>query len=190
MTKICLAGAGALGSWIALFLASPDIEFLIVDDDRVDDTNVPVSAFQQRQVGKPKAVALAELVWLKEGCEAQTYMRTFTHRRVTVKFQPDLLIDAFDNVKARELLTGHIVPTLHVGVSDDRSGIAIWDEHYTLPSGPPRGEDTFCTHHAGRGIIRMTAAVAAGVVETWMSAGIKTSMVMTENKIVVKETVI
>ena len=186
MTRICLAGAGALGSWIALFLAQPNIEFLIIDDDRVDDVNVPVSAFNQKHIGKPKAVALAELVWLKAGCEAQTYMKTLSVpcRPISV-FSPDLVIDAFDNVESRGLLVLLPTPTLHVGVSDDGVGIAIWDENYTLPPGPPRGEDTFCTHQAGRKVLRMTAVVAAGVIETWMETGERESVVVTEKGVIV-----
>jgi len=185
-TRIALCGAGALGSWIGLFLARPEIEFLIVDDDRVEEVNVPVSAFHRRQVGKRKVMALAELMWLKERCCTQTLMMTLKPGNVKAigKFIPNLIIDAFDNVDSRALLTYFRlpgVPTLHVGVSADHSGIAIWDEHYTLPEGPPRGEDPFCTHHAGRAIIRMTAAVAAGVVERWMSEGKRESVVVMEN---------
>ncbi|MDE5878442.1 MAG: ThiF family adenylyltransferase, partial [Desulfovibrio sp.] len=61
--RVGIAGAGGLGSNAALMLARSGVEdFLLVDDDVVDASNLNRQQFWPRHVGRPKVEALGELL--------------------------------------------------------------------------------------------------------------------------------
>jgi len=73
--------------------------------------------------------------------------------------------------------------SVHIGVSRDHTGSIFWDDTprlWDIYQGPPRGQDTFCTHLAGRKILRLTASIAAHIIEDWMQTGNKQSLTVTE----------
>jgi hypothetical protein len=188
MSKIALFGCGAVGSLLALNIASMDHRFCVIDDDRIDENNIGTSAFYGHHVGAQKASTLSEMIYRKAYAPAWVINQTVQNVNHTIALmdrmgfgEPDLVLDCFDNVDARGLLCGLPIPTLHVGVSRERTGAVLWDEDYTLPEGAPRGDDQFCTHQAGRAIIRATAAVAARIVEQFLDTGIKRSVILTED---------
>jgi len=176
--RACIAGCGALGSWIGLYLARPNLQFLLVDDDRISEGNIATSAFYHHHVGAYKTTVLGEMMWRKGQCETVLLNRTL----VTPSPLRDceLVIDTFDNVQARALTCGR--NTVHVGVSADRTGSVVWDDVYTLPPATfERGTNPICTHELGRPILRFTAAVAAGVIEDYLESGRRRSVFVTEN---------
>lgn len=61
--RVGIAGAGGLGSNVALMLARSGVEdMLIIDHDVVDASNLNRQQFWPRHVGRPKVEALAELL--------------------------------------------------------------------------------------------------------------------------------
>lgn len=181
MYTITLFGCGAVGSQLAMHLASPDITFILIDDDRIAENNIPTSAFVREQIGAYKTTALATLLYRKSESIAEVYSVTLTEANYRgCVYHTNLAIDCFDNAEARKITCKHLVPTLHVGVSKEGTGSITWDIHYQPFVGAPRGQDTFCTHLAGRGIIRFTADVAAHIVEQFIDHGIKESLTVTQ----------
>lgn len=181
--SIAMAGCGALGSQIALHLARPELNFILFDDDVVEDANILTSAYQHNQIGMRKVDALAELLWNKCGCVGIAAHGTVENPKAFC--DKDLIIDTFDNFDSRALTQG--LNTLHVGVSVARTGEIIWDFHYILPpSNSQRGENPICTHELGAGILRLTAAVAADIVEKWMASGERIDAVVTERLEILK----
>jgi len=178
---ITLFGCGAVGSQVALHLAHPDIKFILIDDDRVEEDNLLTSAFVKSQIGINKGQALANLLWRKNECASDFHNLTLNIKNYP-KFieKSDLALDCFDNAEARNITCKHSIPTLHIGVSNQGTGGVTWDEDYNQLTGLPRGQDRFCTHLAGRGIIRLTASMAALVVEKYMENGKKISLVVTD----------
>lgn len=181
---LVLCGCGALGSQIAMHLAGPELSFLLIDDDVVEEHNLATSVYMQHHVGAMKAVVLSEMLVRK--CrvkEVRSSCRTVQGREVRQLAEgATLVIDTFDNVEARACTQGLGVPTLHVGVAENRTGAVIWDEWYTLPkSRYSRGENPVCTHMLGRPILRFTAAVAARVVERFLETSEKLCYVTTED---------
>lgn len=181
MNTITLFGCGAIGSQLAMHLASPEIKFILVDDDKVAEDNLMTSAFSEAQINVDKSLALAILLWRKNKCSAESHNVTITLDNLGKYVEKsELAIDCFDNAEARRITCLHYAPTLHVGVSREGTGAITWDIHYKPFDGAPRGQDTFCTHLAGRGIIRLTSVVAANIVEHFLSTGEKRSLVVTE----------
>jgi len=190
--NILLCGCGALGSQIAMHLARPDREFVLVDDDKVEQSNIATSAYYDIHVGRPKVFPLANMLWHKNRCRGTAMNVTFNHnnfRRIMnmVDSSAWLIIDTFDNVDAR-IVTQNLYETrssfhlLHAGVSADRTGEIIWNRDYVLPQvGVPRGQNPVCTHELGAPILRITAALCANIVEYWGQTGTMRSVVIASN---------
>ncbi len=65
---VTVIGAGSVGSWLVLNLASVGCEDITVwDADDVESHNVPMSAYGREDLGKLKVRALAELIERKTG---------------------------------------------------------------------------------------------------------------------------
>lgn len=181
---IALMGCGAIGSLLALHLASPDREFLLVDDDRVGNENIATGAFYLHHVGALKAHVLAEMLARKCGCRATVETRTFGPNRARLVAGADLVVDSFDNAAARQATRqaaqSYGVPLLHVGVSEGRVGGTFWDEVFAMPDPDQyeRGHNPVCTHHLGRPILRRTAVVAADVIERFLLDGVQRNEVV------------
>ena len=60
--KIIIAGCGALGSHIAMQIAQEDMEFVLIDNDRVEAHNVltGTTPFALQHVGKKKVDVLGK----------------------------------------------------------------------------------------------------------------------------------
>ena len=181
---IAIIGIGAIGSWLALYLARPEWELLLWDDDRVEQENLATSAFLEHHVGAFKSIVASELAAGK-GCRARFITDTLTNTN-WLKMHPenlDLVIDCLDNAPSRRVLHRRPVPTIHVGVSDAGSGAVIWDENYQVPEdGYERGENPTCTHALNKAVLRMVATTAASVVEDFMDSGIRRDQLVTSRK--------
>jgi tRNA A37 threonylcarbamoyladenosine dehydratase len=189
MLMITLFGCGAIGSQLAMHLVRPDIMFHLYDDDRVTEDNLSTSAFMREQVGTLKTLALSNLLYRKNKGVSLMSAETLNEARYRMMMKPNrpnLVIDCFDNVEARRITCAHFVPTLHVGVSREGTGSVTWDTDFKIFDGAPRGEDTFCTHLAGRRIIRLTACLAANIVDMYIETGEKQSLVVTDKLTILK----
>lgn len=174
MTTILLAGAGALGSQIALHLAFPERQFLIVDDDGVEEPNLWTTAYDSRHLGRSKAKSLAMLLARKRVWAIGLDI-TLTPESIAQTLQAyqniSLIVDTLDNFESRALLNEAGLPVVHVGVSEFLTGAITWGELELPESTTPRGQNPVCTRDLGRGILRLTAALAANAIEDFLGEG-------------------
>lgn len=105
--RVGIAGAGGLGSNVALMLARSGVErFLIIDDDVVDASNLNRQQYWPRHVGRPKVACLAEL--LRELNPAVT--ADCRQERITADSLPALLpacplwVEALDGAADKRLV--------------------------------------------------------------------------------------
>jgi sulfur carrier protein ThiS adenylyltransferase len=106
-STVGIAGAGGLGSNIALSLARAGIGKLVIADfDRIEITNLNRQQFFWSQIGKIKVEAL--VANLKKANPFSSYMGI--HRRITKKnaaeifAEADILIEAFDRAAQKQML--------------------------------------------------------------------------------------
>ena len=176
--SILVAGCGALGSRIAMEIAAPGVRLTLLDFDTVNENNVTngTSAFNREALGARKTEALASMSYRRYRQPAQVWNATLNESNAHRLLDFDLVVDAFDNVTARQLTT-IAANVLHVGVSAGDSGGCWWNEQYPMPtevSGPP-----VCTNALGRTLLRVTATLAATCVEEWMRFGSQRTVVTT-----------
>lgn len=171
---IAIAGCGALGSNIALMIATNETNLTLFDFDTVDENNVftGTSAFMGSHIGLRKVDALAGLLYEKYGIVSRTFHRQVRSERDLDGF--DLVLDCFDNMEAR--VCSHGYNTLHIGLSPQFVGSIVWDHAWVFFKQPnllDTQENPICTHQVGRNIINMTSAVASVIINRWIETGEK-----------------
>lgn len=172
INTVVFAGCGALGSLIASTLNTPEtIEYILIDDDVVEEANIGTSIYEKIQVGIPKVQALGTLLYRRNRRKCRIEHGTLTKLQF---FNVDyLVVDTFDNPRSRNL-TLRNKNVLHCGVSPDLTGSILWDEVC-----PPfevefeRGESRFCTRQVGAQILRLTAVHSCNIIETYLTSGLK-----------------
>jgi hypothetical protein len=176
INTIVFAGCGALGSLIASHLnCDPSIEYLLIDDDVVEESNIGTSVYETVQVGTPKVQALGTLLYRRNRRKCKIHRITFTMGVIgLVGGDNNLIIDTFDNPRSRNITKWLTANVLHCGVSPDFTGSILWDE--VCPEFEvefERGESQFCTRQVGAQILRLTAMYSCLVIEEFLRSGTK-----------------
>lgn len=173
MTSILFAGCGALGSWIALQLSYETFDQVwLVDDGRVQSHNVANSAYNTRDVGAQKVVALSGKLYVKNNVRAQMINTTVNQSTALIA---DIIVDTFDNAEARNV-TARFEQTIHAGISEAKSADIMWNRIYDPHQDThPRGQNPVCTHHLGTPIILYTATMTAWSIHRYITTGEKIS---------------
>ncbi len=106
--RIIIAGAGGLGSPIAIYLAAAGVGVIrIIDHDRVELSNLNRQVLHwDKDIGKRKVDSSAEkLKKLNQGVEIEALAETITEANVSQLVAGfDLIVDAMDNLPTRYLL--------------------------------------------------------------------------------------
>jgi len=186
--RIVIAGAGALGSHVLLFVRNWKEHLAVVDFDRVEAKNVQAQFHTAMALGRNKAMAL------------QLAMQSMFRRNIsagTAKLQEtnagkllgnaELIIDCTDNAEARQLIQGfakaHGASCLHGCLSADGSvARAVWTEHFTPDSGGA-GQAT-CEDGQNLPFHGMAGALIAQVAQDFLVDGVKCSWQLTSQSLV------
>lgn len=173
--RICLCGAGAVGSTLADALARQGIRSLrVIDRDRVEAHNVSTQIYTSEDAGALKADALKEHLFLATGNEIEPVAKELTaaNARKLLK-DVDLVIDGFDNSASRRAVTETCLAEgwacLHVGLNADY-GEVRWNERYRVP-GDAAGD--VCDYPLARNLVTLVVAVAAEVVVRFLLTGVR-----------------
>lgn len=83
-TPVTIIGAGALGSWLALYLAKLGITNITVYDfDEVESHNIANQAFNIHDIGKTKTQALQEIIAVQTNNKITIKNEKYTNQRLT-----------------------------------------------------------------------------------------------------------
>lgn len=185
MEDVIVLGCGALGSRLAMEVATVGVSMRVLDFDVVDNNNVltGTTIYKRQHVGAAKAPVLAAEIYRRTGTRAWADTRRLTSEVVEEYnyFQgARMVLDCFDNIPARALTTNLDAPTLHVAVSPFGTGVVAWNDRYDLPEDIPGGTPV-CTHQLGRRLLMWTASVAAQSVLEFLETGRTRSFVTGRN---------
>lgn len=112
---VAVCGLGGLGSNIAIALARSGVgKLILIDDDRVDVTNLHRQQYKAAQIGRYKSDALAENL-----LEIAPYIQieAVTARLSEENYAPllrdaDIICEAFDDPEAKAWLTNAVLETM------------------------------------------------------------------------------
>lgn len=188
--RLILCGCGALGSRIAMELCHLRHDWVLVDDDVVGKENLGTSAFWEEHITMLKAQALAEMMWRKGKTVARAYPKTLAPAGIKMllrEVSDVVVVDCFDNPRARLLVSDLLVPTLHVGVGQGYTGSVVWDYHWTSPDVDyERGHNPVCTNQLGDDVIRFTSNIAVVSLKSYLIGGFRDSFYINNPKYAVK----
>ena len=106
-SSVGIAGAGGLGSTVAVALARAGVGRLVIADfDRVEASNLNRQQYFVDQVGRVKVEALKEnLLRINPFSVYETHEARVTRRNAAAIFKAvDVLVEAFDNAEAKQML--------------------------------------------------------------------------------------
>ncbi len=125
--RVGIAGAGGLGSNCAHFLARCGFRnFILVDDDRVDASNLNRQLYYRDQVGYPKVDMLRQnLLLIDPGLDIRScFERVNRDNVLSLLNAADVIVEAFDSVQSKTLLVETFMNSGKLLVT--ASGIAGW----------------------------------------------------------------
>jgi adenylyltransferase/sulfurtransferase len=107
--KITIIGAGGLGCVVANLLSRMNINFTIVDDDIVDDTNLERQIlFNKEDLLKKKVDVVKEK--LKEFSSIKAINERLNEKNIKkIIKNSDLVIDCTDNIKTRKIINEYCI---------------------------------------------------------------------------------
>jgi len=144
--RIVFCGVGAVGSTAAMFCRNLPATLAFVDFDRVESKNLLAQAYTKPSLGKNKAEALKAQLLSFWGVKSEAFGVRVGKDNVEALCAPaDLVVDAFDNLASRVVLSDFAraanKPLVHAAISGDGTfGLVRWDERFA-----PDAED-----HAGQ----------------------------------------
>lgn len=135
-----IVGCGAIGSWLARFLAHMGVPyFLLVDPDSVSDENLALQGYPSRCVGMPKVSALDEV--LSEISDIATVMSGEGHlpppatgasvfrkdmlRRIPKMYDKVVVFSCVDDIEVRDFLYRSVAGRCKLFV-DGRMAALVW----------------------------------------------------------------
>lgn len=161
---ITVCGAGALGSNLVDNLVRQGFSRLrVIDFDRVEIHNVNTQIYSKSHVGALKVASLKQIVFGAVGVEIETENKKLDETNIKKLLKNTMLVvDMFDNSASRKIITDYClenkVKCLHVGLSGDGYGEAVWNEKYKVPQDTDDVDP--CQVGLARNLIILTVASA------------------------------
>lgn len=186
--RILFCGVGALGSTSALLCRNLDATLVFIDFDRVESKNLLAQAYVKQSVGKNKAEALKLQLSNFHGRKAEAFGVRLTADNVAALCgEADLLVDCFDNLASRELLSsfarGAGKPLLHAAISGDGTfGIVRWDERFRPDAEDVEGQAT-CEGGEHLPLIGLVGAALARTIQDFLKSGVRRDSMISLNQV-------
>jgi hypothetical protein len=205
--KIVFMGVGALGSNAAVLCRNLDADLWFIDDDRVESKNLSAQAYVKQSLGKNKAMVLKAQFLNFWGIGAYAYSVRCTKDNVRVLCEnADLVIDCFDNIASRRVLSEHCrpqggpsakllggqavmylpkgVPLVHAAIAGTGDfGLVRWDERFVPDAEGKEGEAT-CEGGEHLPFIGALAGALARVVQEFLKTGAKRDVMVSANAVI------
>jgi molybdopterin-synthase adenylyltransferase len=181
--KVVIVGVGALGSHVLQFSRGLEVEFSLIDFDRIEQKNTASQFHGKPGVGKNKVQAIQQTMQLLWGLKVGGIPHKLTSENDDQLLSgADLLVDCLDNGPARRVVQGFArrthTPCLHGALAADGVfGRVIWDEDFVIDD-VDEGAAT-CEDGQHLPFIVMVSSCIARSVQEFLSTGKRLSFQVT-----------
>ena len=182
---ICGIGAAGSNTFLNLLYAYPNVDFTVVDFDKVEDRNVSpgTQPYTKTDINRPKTQALQRIAQMAKQKRIEAVNQKLETTKDIEKLVDDpettLIIDAFDNAKSRNLFLklGKKYNVLHIGFSAALTGESAWNEVYEpMTESKSDGDIDVCEMAIARPFIMALTGMASIIVANFMDNGKKINM--------------
>lgn len=180
--ELFICGAGAIGSNLVDNLIRQGFKKLsVIDFDRIEEHNRHTQIWSARDVGQLKVAILKAYVFNVMNFSIEAITRKLEESNVKKYLkQGNIVIDGFDNVPSRRLVTDYCkdnsVDCLHIGLSKDYAEV-IWNDSYRVPNDTDNLD--ICEYPLARNIILLAVAVATEILIAYLEKKEKNNVVIT-----------
>jgi hypothetical protein len=194
--NIVICGIGAAGSntFLHLLYAYPDINYTLVDFDKIEIRNIEpgTQPYSLVDLNRPKTQAMQRIAMALKKKKIDVFNGKINSKKDIENLVKDpsktLIIDAFDNAVSRNIfleLKKHNV--LHIGFSASLTGEAAWNEVFEpmVPSKGDLGIDV-CEMTIARPFIFALTSLATLVISKFIEKGIKDNLYFDKYMIIKK----
>jgi molybdopterin-synthase adenylyltransferase len=181
--RVVVVGAGALGSHVLLFLRNLDVEFVVIDHDRVERRNTRSQMHAHNTIRRTKVESVSRLLaFLFEREVAPRPVRLEATNAETLLAGASLVIDCLDDPESRAIVQAHArqtaTPLLHgaLAAAGERYGRVVWDEAFEVERPPATAASlaTACENGEDLPFIALTAAYLAEAARVYLTSGRRT----------------
>jgi hypothetical protein len=171
--KLCICGAGAIGSNLAEHLARQGfMYFRVIDFDRVEEHNINNQIYTLQDTGSFKVAALESRLYDINKSFVNAIHKKLEKDNVKKYLSgADLVIDCFDNISSRQLVTDwcrkNKLECLHLGVNIN-FGEGVWNDNYKLPEVAEDAVDA-CDYPLARNIVLSVVVVGSELIIDYVS---------------------
>ena len=184
--NVYIFGVGAAGSNVLLNLvyALPDINFNVIDFDKVEMRNISAGTqpYSKADLNRPKTQSIQKIIKMSTGRSIEGINKKIESKEDILNIVKDLkasvVVDSFDNANSRNLFhkISKDANIVHVGFSKNLSGEATWDESYDLMKESKSDNDIdVCQMAMARPFISGLSAIAALNIPRFVESGEKVS---------------
>lgn len=193
--NVIIFGCGAAGANTLLNLIRdlPDVNYTIVDYDKVEERNYRVGTqpYLKSHLGKYKTQALQMISWMEANKKIniinnkiEKFQNIIDIINLASPINSPLVIDAFDKAEYRNLI-GQInkhftIPTVHIGFSPMKTGSIIWDDMWSDITDLKKPVD-ICTLQGARSFIMSLTSIASIAIQEFYYNDIKTNLFFDSN---------
>jgi len=182
--KICVCGAGALGSNLVNILVRQGFKSIaVIDMDRVEKHNLATQIYASKHIGALKTTSLRGIAY-----DTNQALVEGIHKELTAQNAKKLLsgynlvVDVFDNWASRRAVKEASkelnLACLHAGMSDNGFSEIKWDEDYNIPNTEVKQEDV-CDYPLAANLVHFTVAVLAETITQFALNKIKNNREIT-----------
>ena len=191
--NIIIFGCGAAGANTLLNLIRdlPDVNYTLVDYDKVEERNYRVGTqpYLKFHLGKYKTQAMQMICMTNAGKKIDIINRKIEKREdfadilieKNIAFGKNLLIDAFDKAEYRNMLSlkkyedKKDIAIAHVGFSPLKNGSIIWDDMWTDITDLKKPVDV-CTMQGARSFIMALTSIASMAILDYYYNDVKNNL--------------
>jgi len=193
INRIIVCGCGAAGSntFMHLLYSFPDLEYTLIDDDKVENRNYSVGTqpYTKADLNRPKVQALQRIAKMAKGnVKVKTVKERINSVSQVVDLAQDLdktlVLDCFDNAKSRNIFLEapkelHIA---HIGFSGSLTGTIEWNESYEALIHDEKDEEIdVCERSIARPFIMGLTSIAAITLAKFITSSQKVNCFYSKN---------
>lgn len=184
INTIAIFGIGAAGSntFINLLNSYPNINFIVIDFDKVEDRNISAGTqpYTKTDINRPKTQSMQRIALMSKNKKITAVNKRVNSvediKNIIEDAKSTLIVDAFDNANSRNLFKklSKDYNVVHIGFSASLTGEAVWNDIFEeMTESKADNEIDVCEMAIARPFIMSLTGIASISISNFLENGVK-----------------